>query len=256
MSYIYAIQGPRGSGKSSFPLTFPGKVHIFDLEYGAHRAVWRVDKSKYTLFRLKPDINRMKMVKGDQIFGEAENWDIICDEYMKLLQSDEYSTIVFDTHFKLWRLDHRAELQRKQEAQLVKGTKVEDIRESLQPIEYGTPNQQMESMMELAQVFNKDLVLVNHEKPIYITTIVNGRSQSVASREMELEGWSKTENQADWQLKTTMIAGTIATPGVEATLPKFNIEIIKSPVGAQLVGMSIENADHEKLERLARAKGG
>ena len=229
-------------------------MFIFDLEYGAQRAVWRVDESKYTLFRLQPDINRMKMVKGDQIQGEAENWDIICDQYMKLLLDTEHSAIVFDTHFKLWRLDHRAELQRKQEAQIAKGTKVEDIRESLQPIEYGTPNQQMESMMELAQVYGKDLILVNHEKDIYITTIVQGRQQSVPSGQKELEGWSKTASQADWQLKTIMHPGVVGT--VDTVPPRFDIEIMKSPVGAQLVGSVIENADYDKLQRLAKAKGG
>lgn len=254
MSYIYAIQGPPGSGKSSFGLSFPGKVFIFDLEYGAQRALWRVDKSKYTLFRLQPDLARMTMVKGDLIVGESEKWDIICTKYVEVLQDTEHTAIQFDTHFKLWQLDHRSELQRKQEAQIAKGTKVDDIRENLQPIEYGTPNAQMQSMLELAQVFGKDLILVNHEKPIYITTVINGRSQSVASGEYELEGWSKTASCADWQLKTKMVAGAIGGGGTVP--PKFNIEVMKSPVGAQLVGMSIENPDHEKLERLGKAFGG
>ncbi len=247
MSYIYAIQGPPGSGKSSFGLSFPGKVFIFDLEYGAQRAVWRVDESKYTLFRLTPDLEKMKLVKGDLIVGEAENWDIICDQYVKVLQDNEHSAIQFDTHFKLWQMDHRAELQRKQEAQMAKGTKEEDIRETLQPVEYGTPNAQMQSMLEIAGVYSKDIILVNHEKDIYITTVVHGRSQSVPSGEKELEGWSKTASKADWQLKTSMVAGAP---------PRFKIEILKSPVGAQLVGMTLENPDHEKLERLAKAKGG
>ncbi len=208
MSNIYAIQGPPGSGKSTFGLTFPGKVFIFDLEYGAHRATWRVDESKYTLFRLTPDINKMMMVKGDLILGERESWDIITKKYVEILNDSEHTAIVFDTHFKLWRMDHRAELQRKQELQLTKGSSENDI---------------------------------------YITTIVNGVQQSVPSGQKEREGWSKTADQADWQLLTSM------TEAVGDKSQVFHMKILKSPQGAHLVGRSFEDASYVKLHTLAKA---
>ena len=247
MSNIYAIQGPPGSGKSTFGLTFPGKVFIFDLEYGAHRATWRVDESKYTLFRLTPDINKMMMVKGDLILGERESWDIITKKYVEILNDSEHTAIVFDTHFKLWRMDHRAELQRKQELQLTKGSSENDIRETLQPIEYGTPNTQMEALLDVSRIYNKDLILVNHEKDIYITTIVKGVQQSVPSGQKEMEGWSKTADQADWQLLTSM------TEAVGDKSQVFHMKILKSPQGAHLVGRSFEDASYVKLHTLAKA---
>ena len=266
MSYIISLQGPPGTGKSTFPLTLPGKAFIFDLEYGAERATNRYPDDKYTIFRIEPEIDEMFLVKGDLIQGQIKRWQIIANKYVEVLRDTTHQYIVFDTHKELWTINHRAELQRKQEIQVkdwaVKHGKGQDvfgvqyaamqaddsasIRVQLQPMEYGDPNAQMGVFCDWAKSLGKNLILINHERDIYVPAVRDGRTVEIPSGKKELDGWSKTKDRTDWAFKTSMEPR-------QGNGVMFSLEILKSPIGAHLVGLIITDPTWDKIEEIVKA---
>lgn len=290
MATVICLEGEKGTGKSSFPLTIPGKVAIFDLEFGADRATkrlggevkvtkegeWTVIRhEKYTILRLEPSLEKMFLVKGDLIQGQMEKWQLISSKFIDLIRDSEHSTISFDTHKECWIINHKAELERMQQdvlssqkalpgfqnytaIQLIEACG-EKFRKSLMPWEYSTPNSQMNAMIDMAKAvtFDKNLCLVNHVRDIYVTAIQNGQSIAVPSGQKEVDGWKQCVDRADWELYTTMTPAAIDQVSKQVVAPvKFYAQIRKSPLGANLVGMTIDKPTLASLNKLAEVFSG
>ncbi len=290
MATVICLEGEKGTGKSSFPLTIPGKLAIIDLEFGADRATkrlggdvkvesegeWTVIRhKKYTIFRIEPNIEKMFLVKGDLVSGQMEKWQMISNKFIDLIRDSEHSTISFDTHKECWIINHRAELQRMQQEainaqrgipgfdkytveQLIKAAG-DSFRKNLMPWEYSTPNSQMNAMIDMAKAtsFDKNLCMVNHVRDIYVTTIQNGQSIAVPSGQKELDGWKQCVDRTDWELYTTVTPPVIDNvTKLVTTTTKFHAQIRKSPVGANIVGMTIDAPSWDALEKLAKVFGG
>jgi hypothetical protein len=194
MSHVVALRGPMGSYKSSFANSNQGKKHWFDLEMGAHRA-WQFDASQSILWQLpKLDgdavLASLMAGKRSKVVGRIAQYEAIATEFIRVIQDPQVTDIVFDTAKELWTICHQAFLEERQSEKAGK--------ETLSPIEYATPNTRMANLIYLARNADKNLWLINHERPIYKDMIVDGKMEKVASDEMELDGWSKTLDLADW----------------------------------------------------------
>jgi len=262
---VWAVYGPKGTGKSSFALTFPGKKYVFDLEFGAARA-WGFEDADKTVW--KPNTQKIKTMltykKGQLLQGMCERWQRFTEIYAEILTTSDHPVIVLDTHKEAWDWDAKAHLQELQEAQLEQArskyakdmpdeeiAQKINIRKSLIQIEYGIPNTRMNNLIDLARIHDKTLVLVNHERDDYVTVIRDGQPQSVASGKKTLDGYSKTLDRADWVLKTSAIdpvdgKGVVLCAVVE-----------KSPVGLDLIGVSLRvpRMDYEALKLVVEAHG-
>ena len=160
---ITAIQGKHGSGKSSLAMTWPGKKFYFDLEGGSWRAAWRAEKKEYTLWHpggsLEEELESMTFKKGDRVEGQLAQWQEIIEKYLELIRGDEYETIVMDTARILWRVDHKAELESKQNNQPPQEKVLNRWKQTLGTVEYGVPGQRMENVLIAAKRYNKHLIL-------------------------------------------------------------------------------------------------
>jgi hypothetical protein len=239
-----------GTWKSSLALSWKApqrvklqlKTKVFDLEMGVHRALTFFDRKNIEVWRATTiaDDEKLKdalmFTRGDVLVGRKELWDGITSEYIKTLQRPEVMSIILDTAKELWTANHGGVLQELQEAARTAGTQ---IRKTLQPVEYSGPNGRMNNFFFLARNFEKDLILINHERDKYVTAVVNGERKEVPSGETELDGYKNTGDLADWAFRTEKQEGGDPIAYIE-----------KSPIGKDLVGMSFSPPNHDSLSLL------
>lgn len=282
---IVAIYGPKASCKSTLASTYPGKTFWLDLEFGAVRA-WDFEYEMYTVpdtLYTKPNVlwqpevvvSTITRSKRERMIGRRELWDSITDRYIEALQDDQYTNIAVDTAKEVWRANIDGHLQEKQDTQLDTALlKVKALpgngaapeneliaiaestvqwRETLQPIEYAFPNSRMNNFIDLARGMNKNLILLNHQRDVYGSMIIDGKVTSAPTGEKELDGYKNTEDRVDWSFATESIA---PDPRVKLEDQKFfKLIIKKSPIGKDLEGIELKGATYNMLTGLVTKFG-
>lgn len=284
MPTVIAIRGPYDTAKSTLGLTLPGKKLIIDLEYGAGRAVWRFPEESYIIWQMPehlrpaPSVDglvdralaEIVHIPGERLRGYREALGEIVAVYFKALRATDIDVIIFDTAKELWITVHKAHLQRLHDEQLAAakskspGVSVDelerltDFRKRLQPIEYGDPNSQMKKIIDLAHQWHKTLVLVNHERDVYASVIINGQMVEKPTGEKELDGYSHTMDLADWVIATSRVDIKPEGPDVPLEAPKerhYKAVIIKSPFGKAVVGQDFIDPTFPTIARVASLIG-
>lgn len=275
MSSVYSLLGPKGAAKSTFALTIPGRKYAFDLELGLHRAESRFTPEQKadsvngweTWKPPPPDIESLLYTKGERLTGRMEKWVTFTRQFLEVLQRDDIRVVALDTWKEIYKYSQFGRLQQLQDGQLKtayeklesrnKPTREEfeangDInwRQQLQQIEYGTPYSWLDNLVYLARNFEKDLVLVNHDRPVYATRRVDGQLKEVQTGEFELDGYKATERLSDWVISTEILDPPMHVDGTD-TIHYFKGTIRKSPVGAELVGMPLFDLSYQGLAQLS-----
>jgi hypothetical protein len=256
MSQVIAVQGPLGTRKSSMLLSWrreeldsAGKwTFVFDLERGIHRAqpfFPNCNIETWVPETLTDEGMKASLMftRGDVLVGKMELWDEITTKYVEVLNDPKYAVVGFDTGKVLWEIDHQSYLQEIQLAGL-KDKPNSSPRKTLQPIEYSNPNGRFTSVIGLARATQTDLFLVNHERPKYISAIVNGEVKEIPSpTEVELDGFSKTGNFADWMFQTRGGGEDVSA------------SILKSPIGSRFVGLPFKPPTFNSFWSIIQAGG-
>lgn len=279
---IVSIRGERSTGKSTFCATWPGRKHWWDYERGAKRALDAKDKDgklrfpnwKNTTTLWHPGdeptgidliLKKLEYTQRGVIEGQIEMWTILQTKFIEIVKSKDIDTIVMDTARLVWQTCHQGHLQFIQQQALNNGDKP---RQTLQPIEYATPNGRMEGLIMAAQAMNKDLLLINHERPLYVPAIEtdSGRHITVPSPDgaTELDGFNKTLNYADWGFVSTYedhsddITKQACSEANKNTCPgfHFHVQIEKSPIGAEFRGLMIDSVSYVDIKKFITERGG
>ncbi len=197
MSKILSIWGPEGSCKTTLAFTAPKKIVDLDLELGYDRAAGRFDAAQ---------IVRAAFEKGDKFElpqviktgggavrsvprGFIKLRDAILVEFNKACSDASIATIVFDTHTVFWEYIYKAHQEQ------------EDLT-SLMPKDYGIPNGIMADVIYYAKSCKKNLVLIHHERDIYITTIdAKGNAVERTTGEKTADGFKHTADLADIEVR-------------------------------------------------------
>ena len=256
MSYVYSIRGPTYSRKSTIGLSLPGGKFIFDLERGVHRAKVEWPEDWMDTWCPPIDVSILNHYRGDRVTGRREAWEEMTAKYVTALQDSKIKVIMFDTAKILWTANHKAVLQIKQEglvaAQMKAASMTEAVainyfelngwKQNLGEFEYSTPNERMDNLIDLGRGYDKDLVFINHERPIHGPTTINGKVEMLPiPGKFELDGWRRTLQLSDWVIRTR-IEETVdnpAFPNVKSV--KFYGMIEKCPIGSGAVGKEIMN---------------
>lgn len=267
MSYVYCIRGPVYSRKSTIALSIPGNKFVFDLEQGMHRAQQQYQDEELELWTPAIDLSVLTHFKGDRVVGKKERWLEFTEKYIEVLKRDDIQVIIWDTAKELWTCCHQSILQEKQDKQLEDARakapnlpldQVEDKvewRQSLLSIEYSMPNERMAAMINFARAFNKDLVLINHERDIYGPTMIKGQIEMMPTGRKELDGYKHTLDLADWVVITTREDKIIAGSTLNTEII-FKARVDKCPLGAQVVGQTLTNLTLPAALTLANALAG
>lgn len=259
MSDVYAIRGPVYSRKSTIGLSLPGGKYIFDLERGVHRAKIEWPDDVMDVWVPPLDVSILNHYRGDRVEGKREAWELLTSQYVAALQRNDVKVIMFDTAKILWTACHKCILQIKQEHQVMTQMKKVNMTEAaaidyfeavgwkqtLGEFEYDTPNERMDNLINLSRGFDKDLVFINHERPVRGPTVVKGEVQMLPiPGKFELDGWKRTLQLSDWVIRTDIEEkdGSV----------KFYGTIEKCPLGSKAVGKRVENLTMPGAENLAR----
>jgi hypothetical protein len=123
-----------------------------------------------------------------QVTGIKEIWQRIVTDFVIVCQQPAVSSIIMDTASLLYTYSHQGYLQECQERQILnwrsnsmtKNTPFDEnnFRERLQPMEYATPFDRMEQIMQTAKSFRKNLILVHFPTDEY-TKMVNEKGETV-----------------------------------------------------------------------------
>lgn len=213
MSYVVAIWGEEKSTKTTLALTFPKPIYHFDLDVGGYeRAAWRLDVKEVTTKSYPTPLQIEKLMGAThdgvsikipkKVVGMRELWQKIMSDYVEVVQKTDVATIIMDSATQLWSICHTAYLQELQEKQILQGTPDKDLRERLIPIEYGTPNDRMKSVIFTARSFNKNLILTHYPKDIYASKLTDKGVVEYKTGEVDVDGFKQTKALADLVILT------------------------------------------------------
>lgn len=101
-----------------------------------------------------------------QFFHKLEGWDEefwrFIDRYLWACEQD-FDVLIIDTASKLWELARKATQQRIQQQY-----PVTDWQAQMKRLEYAEPNAQMSQIIEAADRYNKNLVLLAHDQEAWV----------------------------------------------------------------------------------------
>jgi hypothetical protein len=254
-----AICGPEGSLKTTMSLTFPKRMSYFEIDIGSYRrASWRINTEgiEYKSYSADLDENRLlgQIKVGTEIrltkkvTGQKELWQSIVHDFVAAVRNPDINTIVIDSATLLWNICHQAHLQELQELQIAKNPSIREneLREKLQPTEYGPANEKMRTVLRTSSTFHKNLVLVHYPTDEYVDR-VDGRTgeiKSMKSGAEVMDGFKETMKMVDFAVWNTVKTNSSGVPERnKAGDPVVQCKIIKCGIpgmGVKAVGMVIE----------------
>ncbi len=271
MAAVVSVRGAMGTGKSTLAAHWkPGKTFWLDLELGAKRALsrvkdWQLNTQLWHPYdeqtgenTLVDILNRMNSMRGQQLVGRTEYWESIIQKYLSQCANAGIDSIIFDTWKEVWSSNTQDFLQKVQESTTGR------VRQNLLQIEYGTPNARMNSVIFAARQHSKDLLLLSHERPVYVYGLdADGKQISYPdpSGAVELDGYKNTLDLVDWAFRSTVNRecnkNGKTTAGVKHKCSglHFIYTIEKSPVDAGHVGMELIDLSYDKLKNFVEAQG-
>lgn len=212
-----SLVGKMKTGKTTFALSAPKPLVIFDFEMGVQRVESKFieEQDKITVITL---IREALAVKGKRIAGALDFWKKIQEAFLKALEDETVKTIAFDTFSSVWeirRMAYLAELKTR-----------DPSRTTLSPFEYFIPNADMKTLLIQSRIHNKILIVTHHTRDIY-------DAEGKPTGEQEPDGFKATGDLVDivvWMTKeggkpkaTIKTCGlTLTAEGIVLPEPNFN----------------------------------
>lgn len=244
---VCSICGDEGTGKSTIALSFPPRIEHMDIDVGGFaRAAWRLEPKilagihsksypQLTMQRAKivgaqVSSASSRLVVPRKVEGMIELWQQIANDFVDHCENKEVKTIIIDSATLLWNIAHKAHLQILQENQKAnaKGAFPEsEYREKLQPWEYGTPNDQMRTILHTARSFGKNLILLHYPTDEYGPipdkdgnmrdgktgkTVLDGFKET--AKLSDLVAWTSVSKNGDGKLHSTARITKCGLPGL------------------------------------------
>jgi len=227
-----SVVGKRKTGKTTFALSAPKPMVLFDFELGVDRVepkyVQDMDK-----VRVIPYVKEMLAVKGKKTATAQDLWQRILVDFSNAIEDKSVQTITFDTYSSVWearRMAYLAELQ-----------KVDSSRKNLMPQEYFIPNTDMKMLITQAMIHNKILILVHHTRDKYVEGKPTG--------EEEADGFKYTGDLVEvefWMGKRKDKAGVMK--------PYGTIEACRLCMAVE--GQELAEPSYDLLDKLITARRG
>ena len=183
MSRVYVIFGEPGTGKTTWALSGAKPVHYFEFDSGSFaRAAeaLRLSEGDVDLYQYPAPLTNLmdpgKLAVGQRggyapITGHTLSgwmdifWGFVKD-YLDALAQPGYAVIDTDTKFYL--ADRQAFLEQVQEAVGVESDR-------LNALQYTEPLARKSQVMDAARQKNRDLILIAHEKEVYLNDKPTGQ---------------------------------------------------------------------------------
>jgi len=268
---VVLICADEGGGKTTQALSFPTPLRHFDIDVGGYRrASWRINTEGMTSKGYPKPIQLSKLMGSildevtsrniipKKVEGMKELWQQIVFDFVAACQDEEVKSIVIDTSTMLWVICHSCYLQELQEKQFSQydasknGNRPWDdnmYRERLQPIEYGTPNDRMRTLFQIARSYSKNLILTHYPTDEY-GGVADGRGNIVEGKtgKKVIDGFKESVKLADlvvWNKIVDREVNGINTKQVVSQITKCGL----AGLGLSVVGMEM-GASYESIINL------
>lgn len=180
---IVSVSSKPKHGKSHLALTFPEPLLVFSFDIGLDPVL-----KKFPNKAIEVKTYPIPIVDSDPPKPYAEPiWTQFNLDYKEAIESGVYATVVVDTATALWEIVRHAITE-------------ERNRKKLLEIEYALPNIKMSGLFAQPRVTGVNLVVTQYLRDRY----VNGENTG----QLELDGWKRTEGQADIVLEIERITQT------------------------------------------------
>ena len=166
--------GGEKTAKTTFALSLPKPMVIFDFDRGIHRALPRYLQENPQLTwaeaeipklpPIDPDIlvwsvNQPPDIPGLQLEGHKSFWESLMPVMVSCIQHLNTKSVVIDTGGHMWDSACAAQFEKANENAKRNG---KPPRERLSQIEYATPNAQMRGLVNLARSTDTHLCITHH----------------------------------------------------------------------------------------------
>ena len=239
--YSLNLYGARKTGKTTFALSCPTPLGVFDFEDGVTvvERHYIPDPDGITVVPIaEPLLNLPRKAKpktAKQVWGE------FLTAYNKYLEDSTTKTIVFDTFTAVWELCRNAYL-----AELQEGS---PGRTQLLQVEYTEPNRRMKNLVVQGRLHKKLIVLVHHARNKYV---MNSQGESVQSNELEPDGFKASGDLADVVLYFTK--GMVKVGDTTKKMPVVEIQDCRQCMAAE--GLVLPTPNYETLFNLIKSLRG
>lgn len=177
---VYLIMGEAGTGKSTFALSGTGKTWVAEWDVGSFARTGKDETPSLTMKQYRSPLTNLlgpgRISVGPSggiapatvhvLAGWKEAFWQFVEDYLEVLGGDTQN-IVVDTSTKLWLACRQGFLQEIQQA-------AGADRERLSTLQYTEPNARMDQIVEAAKLADKNLILISHEKEMYVNDKPSG----------------------------------------------------------------------------------
>ena len=210
---LMSIQGATSSRKSSFALSAPGAIAVFDHDNGLEYVVDRYSGDK-EIFQVTNDDGENPLAvtpESDEIKKQAQAdriWGKVKTTYYEALANPDIKTIVVDTGSHLWEIAQWSEMGRI-------AIENADKENPVLPFHYGEVNQQFRSLFQQAIRSKKHVIFTHREKEEW--------SSKGGTGKMILHGWKHTLYEVEVALVSSMFGtGSAAVPNIRVAKCRIN----------------------------------
>ena len=252
---VVSFFGNPGTLKTSYGYTWPKPVRVYDFDMGAHRG-WQYAKlvrSGDLLVVPMPIPAKSITTRHEKLSGFSAMWQAFTADFSTYCERKDVPTIQIDTSTMLWALVHDAYLEELQ-TQNIRDSK--PVRRQLIQIEFREPNSRMKTLLNSARSYGKHILLVHHETDEYAPIMMGGKPlldennqpKSAPTGRRVPDGFRYTEGLADWVFRTRVEKRPDPETQVVSNVPIVNIA--KSALGIDLVGLDVEQFSYSKLVQM------
>jgi len=191
---LVSTSGLPKSGKNYLAFTFPKPMKVYCFNGGAefvrtkYFADEEIEIENYTL----------PIIESTDMIWAVPVWDKFYQQYKKDATSGKYQTLVLDTGTEVENICQQAVLEEAMDTAAEKGKE----KERLATTEYLARNLKMKALFDLARNQGLNLVILNYLREKWVRE--RGEKTATNTGELVLDGWQRTEAQADVNMEMTV----------------------------------------------------
>ena len=180
-------------GKNHFSCSAPDPIRVYCFNGGADFVA-----SKFSDKVIDVCNYRLPIVEDLNMKWALPLWEEFREQYTKDLETGEYNTYVFDTSTEIENIVQQSVLEEEQE----KAEERNKDKQKLATTEFLARNLRMKALFDRAKDSGVNLISLQYLKEEWVRE--KGRERAEPTGNFVLDGWRRTESQADINLEMTV----------------------------------------------------
>ena len=189
---VVSVSGIPKTGKTHFACTFPEPIKLFSFDRGAARVLRNLPDRKVDVESIT-----LPIIEDTTDTWALPIWESFYAKYKETVAEGKYQTIILDTATAVEEVLRQAVLEYAQELAAEKNRN----KQRLATTEYLSRNLKMSAIFDQAKDAGINLVVIQYLRERWVKK--PGTDQFEPTGEMIIDGWARTEGQADINIEMT-----------------------------------------------------